>query len=125
MEKPPNKALDITFAALRITAAAICAFLMWTFLYTIGLKQINHGNVIGCMYCGSVIVLVIIYPFLKKKTASYRGESLRCITGGIRGLLYGDILLYPVGDEPRRGQSSCGFVGRDAADRYSSRLYGA
>ena len=66
MEKPPNKALDITFAVLRITAAAVCAFLLWTFLYTISLKQINHGNVIGSMYCAAVILLVIIYPFIKK-----------------------------------------------------------
>ena len=67
MEKPPNKALDITFAVLRIAAAAVCAFLLYTFIYTMSLKQINHGNVIGCMYCGSVLILVIAYPFLKKK----------------------------------------------------------
>jgi len=67
MEKPPNKVLDITFAALRTAAAAVCAFLLYTFIYTMSLKQINHGNVIGCLYCGSVIILVIAYPFLKKK----------------------------------------------------------
>lgn len=67
MDKPPNKAVDITFAALRISAAAVCAFLLWTFLYTISLKQINHGNVIGSIYCMTVILLVIAYPFIRKK----------------------------------------------------------
>ena len=67
MEKPPNKALDITFAVLRIIAATVCAFLLYTFLYTISLGQINHGNVLGSIFCGSVILLVILYPFLRKK----------------------------------------------------------
>ncbi len=67
MDKPHSKALDITFAVLRIIAATVCAFLLYTFLYTISLNQINHGNVLGSIYCGSVILLVILYPFFKKK----------------------------------------------------------
>ncbi|MBQ9483275.1 MAG: YdcF family protein [Ruminiclostridium sp.] len=67
MDKPPNKTLETICSVLRIIAALICAFLLYTFIYTMSLKQINHGNVIGCLYCGSVIVLIIAYPFLKKK----------------------------------------------------------
>ena len=61
------KPADILFAVLRYSAAAVCAFLLWTFLYTISLNQINYGNTIGSAYCTAVILLVIAYPFLRKK----------------------------------------------------------
>lgn len=67
MDKPPNKVSDIIFAVLRIASALVCAFLLYTFVYTINLRQINHGNVIGTIYCVAVILLVIVYPFIRKK----------------------------------------------------------
>ena len=56
----------IFFAVLRIIAAAVCAFLLYTFVYTMSLRQINYGNIIGVLYCLSVIIAVIVYPFLRK-----------------------------------------------------------
>jgi len=62
-----NRGAAVFFAALRIIAALVCAFLLYTFLYTISLNQINHGNVVGTAFCVSVILLVILYPWLKKR----------------------------------------------------------
>ena len=64
--KETKRGTDILFAVLRIIAATVCAFLLYTFLYTISLDQINHGNIIGTAFCVSVILLVILYPWLKK-----------------------------------------------------------
>ncbi len=57
----------IFFAVLRIIAAIACAFLLYTFVFTMCLNQINHGNVIGSLFCVSVIVLVIIYPKVRSR----------------------------------------------------------
>lgn len=68
-DRPSSRALDITFAVLRAAAAVICAFLLYTFLYTMSFNQVNFGNVTGSIFCISVILLVILYPFMRKKKA--------------------------------------------------------
>ena len=71
MDKPPDKprinAAGIIFAVLRIAAALICAYLLHTFIFTMSLNQKNHGNVIGSIYCIAVILLVTVYPFIRRK----------------------------------------------------------
>ncbi|MBQ9383259.1 MAG: YdcF family protein [Ruminiclostridium sp.] len=49
-----------------VTAVLICGFLLYTFLFTMSLNQINHGNVTGCIFCVTVILLVCFYPLLRK-----------------------------------------------------------
>lgn len=57
----------IFFAVLRITAALMCGFLLYTFVFTMCLNQINHGNVIGSIFCIGVILLVILYPKIRQR----------------------------------------------------------
>ena len=57
----------IFFAVLRIIAALMCAFLLYTFLYTMNLNHINYGNIIGVIFCVCVILLVVLYPFIRGK----------------------------------------------------------
>ncbi len=52
--------------ALRIAVIVFFANLIHTFVYTISLGQVNHGNIIGCIYCGGVILLILVYPFIKR-----------------------------------------------------------
>lgn len=66
-DRKPNKAAGIIFAVLRIAAALLCAYLLYTFVFTMRLNQINPGNVIGCIYCAAVILLVVLYPLIKRK----------------------------------------------------------
>ena len=62
-----GKVPRIVFAVLRYLAAAAAGFLLYTFLYTISLNQINQGDVLGSIYCVIVILLALFYPLLRKK----------------------------------------------------------
>ncbi len=69
MDRPKDKPkpADIVFAVVRIAAAVVCGILLNTFLFTISLGQANPGSVTGSIFCIAAILLVIAYPFLKKK----------------------------------------------------------
>ncbi|MBR5090560.1 MAG: YdcF family protein [Ruminiclostridium sp.] len=64
--KESVKASGVVFTVLRTIIFLPCAFLMYTFLYTMNLGQVNFGNITGCIYCGSVMLLILLYPLLKK-----------------------------------------------------------
>ena len=78
---------DVIFSVLRILAAVICGILLYTFLYTMSLGQVNFGNVPGTVYCICVILLVIAYPFIR------RNKALR-ITAKICGALAAAFAVY-------------------------------
>lgn len=86
-DKTPSKAADIIFTVLRIAAALICAFLLYTFIYTMSLPQINFGNITGVIFCAAVILPVIAYPFIRKY------KPLR-VTAKILGSLCAAFALY-------------------------------
>lgn len=65
-EKKEKRGTAIFFAVLRIIAALACGFLLYTFVFTMSLNQVNHGNVLGSIYCVGVILIVILYPALRK-----------------------------------------------------------
>ncbi len=67
MDRPKATPAGIVFAVLRIIAAVVCVLLLITFLFTISLGQANAGSVTGSIFCIAVILLVIFYPFIRKK----------------------------------------------------------
>ncbi len=66
-DKPRNKIITALTWVLRAALILVCAGLLYTFIYTMSLGQVNHGNIIGCIYFGGVILLIGIYPFIRKK----------------------------------------------------------
>ncbi len=66
-DKPRNKIITILSWVLRAVIVIFCANLLYTFIYTMSLGQINHGNIIGCAYFGGVILLIAVYPFIRKR----------------------------------------------------------
>ena len=109
MEKPPDKprsgAAGIIFAVLRIIAALICAFLLYTFIFTMSLDQINHGNVIGTIYCTAVILLVILYPLMKKKKP-LRITAKVCGAGLLAFAVYCGVISCFIVSEMRHGEDA-------------------
>lgn len=67
VSEKPRGAGYVIFAALRVTAALVCAFLLYTFLFTASLRQINVGNIVGSVFCIAVILLVVLYPFMRRR----------------------------------------------------------
>ncbi len=99
------KAADIIWAAVRIAAAAVCAFLLYTFIYTISLRQINVGNIAGCAYCGAVILLVILYPAMKRKKALHR-VGVICGAGLAAFAVYCAVISSLILSEMRHGEDN-------------------
>ena len=102
-EKPGSRVLRAVFGVLRLAAAAVCANLIYTFIFTMNLNQINVGNITGCIFCGAVILLVCLYPVLRRRK-SLRTAAWVC--GGIMLLfaIYFAVISALIASEMRHGE---------------------
>ncbi|MCR4780221.1 MAG: YdcF family protein, partial [Ruminiclostridium sp.] len=66
-DKPRNKIITVLSWVLRAAVIVLCAGLLYTFIYTMSLGQVNYGNIAGCAYFGGVIVLIVVFPLVGKK----------------------------------------------------------
>ena len=60
------KVIKVSGIIVRVLSVLICGFLLYTFLFTMSLNQINHGNVIGSIFCVLSILTAVFYPLTKK-----------------------------------------------------------
>lgn len=109
MDKPRSKILISLSWVLRAVIVAFCANLLYTFIYTMSLGQVNHGNIIGVIYFGGVILLIVIYPFVKKKKA-LRTAALICTGLAVAAAVYFAVISAFIVSEMRHGENNAEAV---------------
>ena len=62
-------------AVLKVILAAVCGFLIFTFIFTMFCGIVNAANITGIVLCGAVILLIVFSP-LSKKNAALRRISI-------------------------------------------------